>query len=78
MTLYDLLHSDNAAIADAAGSALNLSFNLELGVITQEEYDELSRDIVRIDKIKDLASDLQTRILIEEAFTYLAGFLLRK
>jgi len=71
-----LLDSDNDIVKNETMKALELRYKLESGIISEGEYKDLTDDIARLDKINDLASDIETRTMLNEAFKIILKFLI--
>lgn len=72
--------SESESVADAAIALDKLSTMRSQGFISDFEYEELCRDALRVENIKDLALDAQQRQKIVEVFEHLAklaGILLK-
>ncbi len=74
-TIDDLLHSNNQAVINTATIAQELKKNLANGSINQEEYEDLADDLLNLDRIDKLASNIQDKADLKKAFDFLKIFL---
>lgn len=58
---------ENAAIVSTANKALKYNSELQLNLISQEEFEELMQDLVSEKNLARFADDLETQAKVEQA-----------
>lgn len=75
ISITELLSHDEVPVAEAAQRAVQLKQRLDAGSITQEEYEELAKDIVNIESIKDSMDTVERQIFFQQALDVIKIFL---
>jgi hypothetical protein len=65
--LEQLCNNTDPAISSRAQMALEMSKALKQGDVSQDEYNELIKDLVRSDKLDEECSDLETKTMLVTA-----------
>jgi len=73
MKFQDFLKDDDATVRRVSKVLAELTEAFELKSISREEYDELTADILDVGKIDDLATSVEQKAKLEEAFDALAS-----
>jgi len=73
--LEQLCNSADPAISSRAQMALEMSKALKQGDISQDEYNELIKDLVRTDKLDKECSDLETKTMLVTAIYAASKFI---
>ena len=69
MTYFDgLLQNPDPVIVDAASTLENITAQFQASQLTEEEYRELCLDVLDMQRIDELALDLQRKQDIQKAF----------
>jgi hypothetical protein len=68
ITLSDLLSSPSPVVRDKATSIIQYQKEFQAGMISKAEYDDLCADMLALDQIDTLASNVEDRQMIQEAF----------
>jgi hypothetical protein len=70
-SIDELLTSNNTVIQNTATIATELINNLKSGTITREEYDDLSADLLNVKRIDTLATTIEDKAQLNDAFNFL-------
>lgn len=75
MDFSEFLKHDEEVVKRVARVLAELTESLELKSISQQEYDELTDDLLDMEKIDKLADSVEQAAKIEKAFNSLAGII---
>jgi hypothetical protein len=70
-SIDELLTSNNTVIQNTATITTELINNLKSGTITREEYDDLSADLLNVKRIDTLATSIEDKAQLNDAFNFL-------
>jgi hypothetical protein len=74
-SIDELLTSNNTVIQNTATIATELVNNLQSGTINREEYDDLSADLLNIKRIDTLATTIEDKAQLNDAFNFLTALI---
>ena len=74
-TIDDLLNSNDVIVRNTAIISSELQKNLKGGIITQEEYEDLADDLLDLARIDKLATSIEHKAKLAEAFEFLKTFI---
>ena len=71
MNFYDQMQHPDPVVAEAAAMLQDFTDQLNAGQMTEQEYRQLTYDVLDMQRIDELAIDLNRKVAIQRAFQQL-------